>query len=67
MKAPTNENAGLAPGALDTTSTTTHAEPQYSAGVGARKAVAVWLYQIGACREAETRAKFNAHPGWRGA
>lgn len=67
MSTATSENAGLAPGALDTTSTTTHAEPQYSAGVGARKAVAVWLYQAGVCTLDETRAKFESRPEWRGA
>ena len=66
MRPAAKENAGRAPGALDT-STTTHAEPQYNAADGARKAVAVWLFQIGACPLAETQAKFDARPGWRGA
>lgn len=48
MSATVNGNAGLAPGASDT-STTTQAEPKYSADDGARKAVGrrLWLLAYG--------------------
>ncbi len=31
----------------------------------AGKALAVWLYQIGAADLAETQARFDRHPSWR--
>jgi hypothetical protein len=54
--------ARLAPeAARDTASRDCHDTP------AADKALAIWLYQIGARNEVETAASFARHPEWRSA
>ena len=65
MKAATKENAGREPGSFpESVHQATQSVPQSAA---AGKALAVWLYNIGARSLGDTQAAFNRHPSWRSA